>query len=115
MSKFSPSGISGIANSPTPITISGAVNPFTLNIPMAVAGTEYTVALPATTVKFTFKLRDTADTKFSYAVGTSGVTYISIPRHNFYSESALTPGGILNLFFQANKPSQIAEVVYWTT
>lgn len=115
MSKFSPSGISSTANPAAPVVISGAVNPVTVNVAMASAGTEYTLALPSTTVKFVFKLRGTADVQFAYSAGTTGTTYVTIPRLNFYSESALTPSGVVNLYFQANKPAQVAEVVYWTT
>lgn len=116
MSKFSPSGISGIANSPTPISISGAVTPFIINVAMLLAGTEYTAALPASAVRFTIRLQDPANIQLAYAAGTSGTTFLKINRNCIYGESelSLTPAG-LNLYFQADKPSQIAEIVYWTT
>lgn len=116
MSKFSPSGISGIANSPTPISISGAVNPNILNVSMAVAGTEYSSTLPVDTVRFIIRLQESvANTQLAYVVGTAGSIYIKINRGCIYGESELTLSSALNLYFQADKPSQVAEIVYWTT
>src|SRR6266850_7972436 len=102
MSKFSPSGISNASGVPVSVEINGAVNPVITNISMALAGTEYTVTLPSNTTKFMFKLRNTADVQLAYSAGTTGTIYISIPRFTFYSESDLTPAGVIDLFFQAN-------------
>lgn len=111
MSVFSPSGSAPLST----VNIEGSAVGTVLNVAIASANTEVSATLPFGTHKFLLKLRTPATLKLAYSAGTSGSTYITIPPHNFYTESELTIGvSGLTLYFQADSAPLVAELVYWT-
>jgi hypothetical protein len=111
VSNITPSGSGG---APLDIEIIGSSNPTIANVSIPLANTEVSYTLPANTKKFYIKLRDaSAVLKLAYVMGDSGITYLTIPRSNWYGESELSVTG-LTLYLQSSSPSQVAEVIIWT-
>lgn len=80
---------------------------------MTDAATEYSVTLPAGTVKFEIKLRSSnALLQISFVSGESGTTYITIPYGASYAENDVKAGGKI-IYFQSPTASQTAEVKTW--
>lgn len=89
------------------------LQPFITNIPMALAGTEYSFAFPANTFKFLMKVRNgTSKAQFAYVSSQSGTNYITLHGGSFYAEESNMTGK--TIYFQATKASQIMEMLYWT-
>lgn len=110
MSAFTPAGSSG---STSTVILSGASVPQVANVSIGLANTEYSYALPTNTKKFLLKLRAGAVLQLSYAGGTSGTTFFTVPVFNSYQEENLSVTGV-TLYFQSPSPSQILEIISWT-
>lgn len=106
-----------VDNVPLPVVITNpevSANPLVANVSIPTANTEVSYALPAGTKKFYIKLREgSASIKLAYVAGTSGTTYVTVHRGNWYGEEALDVPAT-TLYFQADVASQIAEIVSWT-
>lgn len=114
MSSFTPAGSGGLPA--TPATIQGASAGAADNVAITLANTEQSYVLPATTLGFVLKLRDSgAALKLAFTSGQSGVTFFTIPRGCSFSTEGLTLTGPMTLYFQATAAAQVLEIVYWTT
>lgn len=110
MSSFTPTGGSGGA----PLNITGAANPTVANVSIPLANTEVSYILPVNTKKFHISLRSgMATLKLAYVLGDSGITYTTVHRGNWYSESDIYLASAITLYFQADVAIQTAEIVYW--
>lgn len=109
MSYFSPSGPSPQST----VTVQGGSQPTIANIAVPLANTEVSYALPANTVRFQIRLRDVAQLKIAYLVGTSGTTFRTIYAGETYEESGLSLTAALTLYFQSPKNTQTAEIISW--
>ena len=88
-------------------------DPVVENIAITLANTEVTHVLPLGTKRFLLKLRHAAILKLSYAVGTSGTIYSTLPSGAWYSEDRIG-AGTTTLYFQSTSASQIAEITSWS-
>jgi hypothetical protein len=112
VSTFTPTGGSAEITGSVTTTVTGAANPTVANVAMASAGTEYSYALPASTKKFYIKLRDASATmQLAFSAGTSGTTYVTVHRGNWFGEEGLTTS--VTLYFQSDVAAQTAEIVSW--
>jgi transcription elongation GreA/GreB family factor len=93
------------------ITVS---TPLVSNISMPTAGTEYTFTIPAGTKRFSIKLRGVAQLNVTYTSGASGTNYILISAGCEYNEENLDLGSGLPIYFQANKNTQVLEIITWS-
>jgi hypothetical protein len=91
----------------------GASSPTIFNVSAAVAGTEYSQALPANTKRFSMQVRNnTAALQFAFVSGQSGTNYILLPRGASYEAYNLLTTS-LSVYFQTNKNGQTVEILAW--
>jgi len=112
MSKFSPSGISGVANSPTPISISGATTFTVTNVTCTLANTEYSFALPASTKKLKLRARGMSRIQIADTTGLTDTTYFTVWPGECYEDDALTSA--VTIYFEASKAAEVVEIITWT-
>lgn len=113
MASFTPTGGSG--GLPVSVTVDGVSSPLVVNISIPVAATEQSYTFPVGTKRFLLALRpgSPADLKLSYVSATSGSTYITVRRGNWYSESELDTTTPLTIYFQSTQASTL-EVISWS-
>lgn len=87
-------------------------DPIVENVTIAVADSEVTHVLPIGTRRFLLKMRSSAILKIAYSVGTSGTTFMTIPRNVFYSESFIG-AGTTTLYFQSPSTG-VVEIQSWS-
>lgn len=88
-------------------------DPIVENVAITLANTEVTHALPIGTKRFLIKARGQAIIKLAYSVGTSGTSFMTIPKNAFYTESFIG-AGTTTLYFQSPSASQTAEITSWS-
>lgn len=88
-------------------------DPIVENVSIPLADTEVSHVLPTGTKRFLIKLRDAAIMKLSYAVGTSGTVFLTIPKNCFYSEERIG-AGTTTLYLQSPTASQTVEISSWS-
>lgn len=88
-------------------------NPTIVNVPLALANTEYSYTLPISSKRFLIRLREIGTLKLAYAVGTSGTTFLTIPGGVAYSEDAIADSANVTLYFQSSIAGSTAEIVSW--
>lgn len=88
-------------------------SPTISNVSILLADTEQNFNIPAGTKRFTIKIRGSAQLKVSYVSGQSGTNYLFIPIGCEYIEDNLSLDLNLPIYFQANKDSQILEIIAW--
>ena len=89
--------------------------PTVYNVPMDVANTEYSQALPTGTKKFTIKLRDSTAFRLAYETGkvySPASKYLVINDGFGYSEENIEVTA-LTLYFASAVNTKIAEIVAW--
>lgn len=82
------------------------------NVPAAVAGTEYSQALPANTKSFIIRSRNKSSLQLAYTSGASGTTYLTIPPGASYEDSNLYTAQ--TIYFQASKSAETIEIIAYT-
>lgn len=98
-----------VTNPPVTVSI-----PVINNVSMPLAATEYSFTIPAGTKRFTIKLRENAQLQVAYISGGSGSNYLLVPVGCEYSEQNLDLSSGLPLYFQANKNTQVLEIILWS-
>lgn len=112
MSQFTPAGSSGTT---VVATGGGATQGQIDNVAIPAAAVEQSYTFPTNTVGFTLKLRGYAsDLLLSYATGTSGTIYLTIPRGCFHAVHGLSLTASMDIYFQTSAASQILEIEYLT-
>lgn len=96
------------------IEIEGAIKPFIVNVNTPLANTEYLTTLPKETKRFILRMRNSSKCYISYVAGQTTSNFITMSCGATYSESQLTLTAPLNIYFNSVKPSEVAEIVYWT-
>lgn len=86
--------------------------PYIFNLTAAVAGTEYSQALPANTKFFTIKARGLSKIKLAYTNGGTASTYQTIDPGVRYTESNYYTAQ--TLYFAASKAGDTIEIVAYT-
>lgn len=88
--------------------------PLILNVPLAVADTEYAVAVPAGTKRFMLKIRDD-DSKYliAYNPGETTSNFVTKARGTTYESYDIDLTTDLTVYIQCNKASKILEVMIW--
>ena len=79
----------------------------------ATPNTETSHTLPTGTKRFLLKARTSAILKLAYAVGTSGTTFATIERRNFYLEDRIG-SGTTTLYLQSPTASVTVEIISWS-
>lgn len=95
------------------VTIVGATTPKVYNVSCPLAGTEYSQALSAGTVRYTLRSRGGGKIQYSFTLGASGTTYITVMPGCSESEDGLSLTG-KTLYFQSSKASDTIEIKEWT-
>lgn len=113
MSTFTPSGSGGLP--PSSVVVTGATTPTLANVAASLASTEYSYALPSSSQLFTIKLRGgNATLQLAYSVGTSGTTYLTIPKGCSYTVGGLDISNTVVLYFQSPTAGQVVEIESWS-
>ena len=87
--------------------------PTIANVSMATANTEYSYTLPTGANKVMMKLRDPGvDWKFTFVLGGSGTTYVTIPQGAVKTLADVKGTGLV-LYFQATSDTQVMEIEIW--
>lgn len=92
----------------------GVTTPKIVNIPIALANTEYSYAFPSETAWFTIKARESnVIIKYAWEVGKSGTEYITI---RYGQEKTIDTVNLTSktLYFQLNKPGMTIEIESWS-
>lgn len=109
MTAFAPSGSSNV-------TLSGGLAPVSsptiYNVALTLAGTEYSLVIPAGTKRITVRNRNNYLTRLAYAPGGTSATWLTIDPGADYSEVDLAVSS-LTVYLQA--PSAAGTVVEVTT
>lgn len=85
------------------------------NVAMAVAGSEYSFAIPADTRRLEFSTRNSqSKLQFSFSAGQSGTNYISVRPGNTRVIDTIETAAPQILYFQSNKAADTLEIMYWT-
>jgi hypothetical protein len=95
------------------VSQTGASAPAVQNVPMAVAGTEYTLVVPINTKQFELRSRLSGTLKIAYVVGESGITYRTVPAGCTYIETGLLLSASLTIYIQSTKTSDTLEAISW--
>ena len=105
------------ASNPFPVTSEHVgADPYTANVSMTTASTEYSYDLPANTIGYIIKPRSSkVDLNLSYTSGSSGTVYLTIPSGATYGENNISTTDTVSLYFQCSSASQTAEIIYWTS
>ena len=90
-----------------------AHEPEIFNVTMAVAGTEYSQALPAGTKKFTVKCRTYIPVQICFTTGGTNTLFLTIPPGQSYWEDRLLDAA-LTLYFECAVAAQVIEIVAWS-
>lgn len=93
--------------------VTTATQPTIYNLPMTVAGTEYSQALSNATKKILIRSRDVSQIKFAFISGDTSLSWITIQPGAVYFEDNLSLDGAI-IYLQSNKPAQVAEILEWT-
>jgi len=88
-------------------------NRTTVNVPMPLADTEYSVTLPNGTRHYRLQNREIGLLKISEVENQSGVTYETLWPGCIFEEDWIGEENF-KLYFQSPKSNQTVEVVYWT-
>lgn len=92
------------------VTINGVnVTATVWNIPVPTANTEVAFALPGNTIEFLIRPRTPCQVKMSYAVGQSGITYVTIRPHTNWNEKNFYVGQ--SIYFQTDVAGIDMEIV----
>lgn len=100
-----------IINPPSVITV---FSPNIQNISIPTAGVEQSAIIPASSKRFSIRLRDLSVIQVSYVSGQSGSNFIKVPTGNEYVEQNLALTGPLTIYFQTTTNSQVLELVSWS-
>lgn len=84
------------------------------NLSLGVAGSESFFEFPAGTKKIEFKSRLRTRLQYSYTVGQSGTTYISVSPGTFKILNNLNFSVARRIYFQSAKNSDTVEIEYFT-
>lgn len=79
----------------------------------ATPGTEASQVLTSGTKQLTIRVRGNSNLQISFSVGQSGTNFITIPARASYTITDINFSG--TIYFQADKPSQVVEVLEWST
>jgi len=105
----------GSINVNASIGVSGAAYPHALNVTMPLASTEYSVSLPQDTKRFLLRMRNASKCYVSYAAGGTSTDYLTMNCGTVYIENDISLPAPLVVYFKSVKPTEVAEVVYWTS
>jgi hypothetical protein len=105
MSVFSPVGSANLNLNPD-----GASVPNIVNLSLT-ANTEASVALPANTRGYMFRLRGLAS--LTYAFDPGATSFLTLPAGNVISQDGLYVTG-LTLYFTTPASGQVLELISWT-
>ena len=107
--------MASIGSSVLPVVASQLATPSILNYPLALANTEYAVAIPLGAKKFTLQLREACYLKVAGATGDIAADlYFSVFPGGVYNIESASGAAILTLYVQPSKPSQVLELWYWS-
>lgn len=111
MTAFSPSGSSNV-------TVSGGLAPVSsptiYNVDLTLAGTEYSLAIPAGTKRIQIKNRNGQLTRLAYTAGGTSVAWLTITPGSVSNEVDLAVTA-LTVYLQApSAAGTVAEVVVWS-
>jgi hypothetical protein len=84
------------------------------NVPMTLADTEYSFAIPSGTKKLTFRTRTSGALKFCFTLGNSAITFLSVSPGSSYTLDGLNTSTSLTLYFQSPKALETLEILRWS-
>jgi hypothetical protein len=93
-------------------TIEAASNPNIVNLPMAIASTEYSYAISAGTKQLSIRARQKAKLRMAFVSGDTAIKFVTIENGCNYFLDNVTLNGI-TLYLQADQPSIVVEIEEW--
>ena len=96
------------------VNISGATNPFVLNVPLLLANTEYPINLPKACKRFVLRMRNSSKFFLAFQPGETLTNFITAWPGSIYSEGDLSLIAPLSIYINSTKASETMEVIYWT-
>ena len=111
MTAFAPSGSANVS-------VSGGLTPVATptiyNVALTLAGTEYSLAIPAGTKRIQIRNRASQLTRLAYTPGDTSVAWLTITPGSVYSEVDLAVT-TLTVYLQApSAAGTVAEVITWS-
>lgn len=94
--------------------VTAIADPNISNIPVTLAATEYSTALPAGTREFRLRSRKDGILQLAFSAGQTGTTYVTIYPGSTYTRKNLRRSTPLTLYYRSSKPSDVLELEYWT-
>lgn len=110
MAQFAPTGPAA----PSVVSTRSKTTPTLQNVTLAVANTEYSVAIPTASVAFSIRTRQCSKIQLAYVATESGTKYITIWPGETYVEEGLTSTASITLYVQSPKAGEVLEVWSWT-
>jgi hypothetical protein len=89
-------------------------SPIITNVSIPTLATEQSFSIPAGTKRISVKIRGNAQLNIAYISGQSGTNYILVPIGTEYIEDNLNLTSPLTMYFQANKNTQVLEIITWS-
>lgn len=109
MAGFAPTG----ASSGSVTTDLQSKSPQQISLALTLAGTEYTLSLPANTTQYMLKTRSGA--AFELRLAAASVDYTLIPRYCSVNQSLVVRASGLSLFITGTQAGDTLEAFVWTT
>jgi hypothetical protein len=105
---ITPSG--GIATTEDPLTFP----PVVVNVPIALANTEQTIAVAAGVRQIEIYERTGSRIKYAFVPGQSGTTYVTLDSGTTKFITGLSIPSATSIYVQATKPNSVLELVFWS-
>lgn len=77
------------------------------------ANTETSQVLTNGTKQFTIRVRGESELKFSFVATESSTKFITVPKRSSYTVNDINLSA--TIYFQVDKPSQVVEILEWST
>jgi hypothetical protein len=87
--------------------------PSITNTTLAVAGTEYTLPLPAGTKSFLLRSRGYSRLRIGYGINSTNTAWMEVSPGCSYRENGLG-GTTTNIYVQSNSAGEVVELLSWT-
>lgn len=96
------------------VTVNGVSTPAITNISIPAAATEQSHVFPASTIKARVRVRGKGKLQYSYSVGTTGTTYMTLPKGAVLPLDDLDLSGTLTFYFQSDTAGETLEITSWS-
>lgn len=97
------------------VTTSGGIsNPTIVNFVTTLAATEYNVALPSNTKRYSIRARGISKVQLAFVMGDTFTTFVTVKSGTTHGEDGIARNTPLILYFQSANALENIEILYWT-